>query len=385
MVVQNPARKPTKLISKDNVLILYTKSVMIINLFDLEKQFLNKLPEAIEGYYSSGARDEVTLQRNRSVFNEYELLPRFLRDVSDIDTSCSILGNEIDIPILIAPVAMQCMVHEEGEVATAKAAAQYKTIMTHSTIANKAIEEVGPHHDKLFFQLYFSKDQSFTEEMLKKSKELGYKAIVFTVDAPRLGTRERDERNSFTMPDHLTLGNFKGTKFEQFDKIDEHEGSSMKMHSDHLFNPALTFEIIPWIKETSNLPVLVKGILRPDDAQQALGYGADGIIISNHGGRQLDTAVPTLMQIEPIREQVGPEALLIVDGGIRRGTDVLKCLALGANAVQIGRPLLWGLQHDGQAGVELVLDILKKEFIESMILSGCKNLQEITRDLVVSR
>ena len=349
---------------------------MIINLFDLEKQFPVDLPEPIESYYSSGARDEVTLQRNRSIFNEYELLPRFLRDVSNIRTSCSILGNEIDMPILIAPVAMQCMAHEEGEVATAKAAHTHNMIMTQSTISNKGIEEVGLCHDKLFFQLYVSKDRPFTEEMLKRCKELGYKAIEFTVDAPRLGVRERDLRTSFKMPEHLGLGNFIGTKFEHGD---------IYTHSDHLFDPSLTFEAITWIKEISGLPVLVKGILRPDDAQQALGYGADGIVISNHGARQIDTAVPTLKQIEPIRTAVGPDALLLVDGGIRRGTDVLKCLALGANAVQIGRPLLWGLKHDGQKGVELVLDILKKEFIESMILSGCKNLQEITRDLVVSR
>ena len=184
------------------------------------------------------------------------------------------------------------------------------------------------------------------------------------------------------MPNHLTLGNFIGTKFEQFDKIEDYDGSSMNLHSDHLFDPSLTFDIIPWIKEQSGLPVLVKGILRPDDATQALNHGADGIIISNHGGRQLDTAVPTLKQIEPIRNTVGYEPLIIVDGGIRRGTDILKCIALGADADQIGRPLLWGLQYDGQKGVELVLNILKSEFAETMILSGCKNLSEITSDLV---
>ena len=355
---------------------------MIVNLFDLEEKFTKKLPKDIEGYYSSGARDEVTLKRNRTIFNEYELLPKLLRDVSTIDLKTSILGFDIDSPILIAPVAMQQMAHEDGEEATANAAKSFNTIMTHSTISNKSIKEIGPIHNKLFFQLYFSKDRDFTSQMLNDCKSLGYKAIVFTVDAPRLGTRERDERNSFKMPDHLTLGNFIGTKFEQFDEIEEYDGSSMNLHSDHLFDPSLTFDIIPWIKAQSGLPVLVKGILRPDDATQALNHGADGIIISNHGGRQLDTAVPTLKQIEPIRNTVGYEPLIIVDGGIRRGTDILKCIALGADAVQIGRPLLWGLQYDGKKGVELVLNILKSEFTEAMILSGCKNLSEITSDLV---
>jgi len=356
---------------------------MIINLFDLESKFSGNLPEDIEGYYSSGARDEITLKRNRSIFNEYEILPKFLRDVSHVDTSISVLDLKIDSPILLAPVAMQQMAHPDGEVGTALAAKKFNTIMTHSTISNFGINDVGPLHNKLFFQLYFSKDREFTKQMLLNCKKNSYKAIVFTVDAPRLGTRETDERNSFKMPKELKLGNFLGTKFENFEKIETYEGSSMAAHSDHLFDPSLTFDAIGWIKEISELPVLVKGILRPDDAQKAISYGADGIIISNHGGRQLDTAVPTLKQIEPIRNQVGKDATLIVDGGIRRGTDILKCIALGADAVQVGRPLLWGLNHDGQKGVELVLDLLNKELIETMILTGCKNIGEISRDLVL--
>ena len=356
---------------------------MIINLFDLEKKFSLKLPKAIEGYYSSGARDEITLNRNREIFNSYELLPKLLRDVSKINTSINLMGINIDSPILLAPVAMQQMAHDQGELGTARAAKNFNTIMTHSTISNYSLDDVGPLHDKLFFQLYFSKDRDFTKELLIKCKKNNYKAIVFTVDAPRLGTREADERNSFKMPSSLRLGNFIGTKFENFDDIEEYEGSSMAAHSDHLFDPSLTFDTIGWIKEISGLPILVKGILRPDDAQKAISSGADGIIISNHGGRQLDTAVPTLKQIEPIRNQVGKDATLIVDGGIRRGTDVLKCIALGADAVQVGRPLLWGLNHDGQKGVELVLDLLNKELIETMILTGCKNISEISRDLVL--
>ena len=358
---------------------------MIINLFDLEKKFSLKLPKAIEGYYSSGARDEITLNRNREIFNSYELLPKLLRDVSKINTSINLMGINIDSPILLAPVAMQQMAHQDGELATAKAAKNFNTIMTHSTISNYGLDDVGPLHDKLFFQLYFSKDRDFTKELLIKCKKNNYKAIVFTIDAPRLGTREADERNSFKMPSSLRLGNFIGTKFENFDDIEEYEGSSMAAHSDHLFDPSLTFDTIGWIKEFSGLPILVKGILRPDDAQKAISSGADGIIISNHGGRQLDTAVPTLKQIEPIRNQVGKEATLIVDGGIRRGTDILKCIALGADAVQVGRPLLWGLNYDGQKGVELVLELLNNEFIETMILTGCKDVSEISRDLVVKK
>ena len=354
---------------------------MIINLFDLEKKFPEKISEEIADYYGSGARDEITLNRNKSIFSEYEILPKLLRDVSAVNTSCNILGLEIDHPILIAPMAMQAMAHSDGEIATAIASKKSNTIMTLATSSNKSIEEVSPYNDKLFFQLYFAKNRKITEDMLAKCYKENYKAIVFTADAPRLGTREKDERNYFKMPDHLSLGNFKGTSFE---KYDDYEGSSMNMHSDHLFDPTLTFEIIPWIKEKSKLPVLVKGILRPDDAIKCFENGADGVIISNHGGRQLDTAVPTLKQIKPIRAAIGKDKLLIVDGGIRRGTDILKCLALGANAIQLGRPILWGLGHSGQAGVELVLDLLLKEFIESMVLTGCKNLEEITSDLITN-
>ena len=274
---------------------------------------------------------------------------------------------------------MQMMAHQDGEIATAKGARQFGTIMTQSTISNKSVEEVSPHHNHLWFQLYFAKDKTITIDMLRKVVDLNFKAIVFTVDAPRLGTRERDERNKFKMPDHLKLGNLIGTKFESFD---DYEGSSMNMHSDYLFDPSLTFETIQWIKDQTNLPVLVKGILRPDDAAQAMRSGADGIIISNHGGRQLDTAVPTLKQVAPIRNELGPDALIIVDGGIRRGIDIFKCIALGANAIQIGRPALWGLKYKGADGVHFVLDLLQKEFVETMVLTGCRCISDITNDLI---
>jgi len=351
----------------------------IINLFDLEELFEKNLPSPIAGYYKSGARDEITLKKNREIFNKYELLPKLLRDVSNIDTSVNVLGQNLKNPIILAPVAMQQMAHEDGEIASAKGAHSFGSAMTLSTSSNYSIEEVAGHNENLFFQLYFAKDRSITENMLKKTKEFGYKAIVFTADAPQLGTRERDERNNFKMPDHLSLGNFKGTILEKFD---DRDGSSMNMHNEVLFDKSLTFEIIPWIKEVSGLPVLVKGILRPDDASLCFKHEADGVIISNHGGRQLDTATPTLNQIEPLRKEIGKDKLLIVDGGIRRGTDILKCIALGADAVQIGRPVLWGLNYKGKEGVELVLDILLKEFIETMILTGCRNLNEITRDLI---
>ena len=351
----------------------------IINLFDLEKLFEENVPEAISGYYKSGARDEITLKRNREVFNSLELLPRVLRDVSNIKTNIKILNQELLNPIILAPIAMQQMAHNDGELASARAAQKYGCAMTLSTSSNKSIEDVGPLNSNLFFQLYFAKDRKITEGMLKKTKEYGFKAIVFTADAPTLGTRERDERNKFKMPSHLSLGNFKGTVFEKFD---DHDGSSMNMHNELLFDKTLTFETINWIKEISELPVLVKGILRPDDALKCIENNADGIIISNHGGRQLDTAVTTLKQIEPIRKELGDNKLVIVDGGIRRGTDILKCIALGADAVQLGRPILWGLNFDGQKGVELVINLLLKEFVESMVLSGCCDIGQITRDLV---
>ena len=351
----------------------------IINIFDLEKLFEENVPESISGYYKSGARDEITLKKNREVFNSVELLPKMLRDVSNIKTNVNILNQDLLNPIILAPIAMQQMAHNDGELASAKAAQKYGCAMTLSTSSNKPIEDVGPLNSNLFFQLYFAKDRKITEKMLRKAKDNDFKAIIFTADAPTLGTRERDERNKFKMPNDLELGNFKGTIFEKFD---DYDGSSMNMHNELLFDKTLTFETINWIKEISELPVLVKGILRPDDALKCFENNADGIIISNHGGRQLDTAAPTLKQIAPIREILGNDKLVIVDGGIRRGTDILKCIALGANAVQIGRPILWGLNYDGQEGVELVIDLLLKEFIESMVLSGCCNIDDITRDLV---
>ena len=260
----------------------------IINLFDLEKLFEENVPETISGYYKSGARDEITLKRNREIFNSVELLPKMLRDVSSIKTKIKILDQELLNPIILAPIAMQQMAHSDGELASAQAAQKYGCAMTLSTSSNKPIEDVGPLNSNLFFQLYFAKDRKITEKMLRQTKEYGFKAIVFTADAPTLGTRERDERNKFKMPSHLSLGNFKGTIFEKFD---DHDGSSMNMHNELLFDKTLTFKTINWIKETSGLPVLVKGILRPDDALRCVENNADGVIISNHGGRQLDLSL----------------------------------------------------------------------------------------------
>ncbi len=186
----------------------------IINLFDLEELFEKNLPSTIAGYYKSGARDEITLKRNREIFSKYELLPKLLRDVSNIDTSIEVLGLKLKNPIILAPVAMQQMAHVDGEIASAKGACSFGSAMTLSTSSNYSIKEVASHNENLFFQLYFTKDRSITESMLKKTKEFGYKAIVFTADAPQLGTRERDERNNFKMPDNLSLGNFKGTILE---------------------------------------------------------------------------------------------------------------------------------------------------------------------------
>jgi 4-hydroxymandelate oxidase len=287
------------------------------------------------------------------------LLPRMLVDVSERHMGTTALGEPVSMPILIAPTAFQGLAHPEGEVATVKAAGAAKTLMTLSTGSTFSIEEVmavatGP----VWFQLYLFKDRAISASLVKRAEVAGCKAIVFTVDVPLLGRRERDVRNQFKLPDGLAP------------------------YIASLLDPALTWKDIEWLTGITKLPVLVKGILRSDDALLAVNHGASGVIVSNHGARQLDTTPATISILPEIVDAVGGKVEVYVDGGIRRGTDVLKAIACGARAVFIGRPVLWGLASGAEAGVRYVLEMLRQEFDLAMALSGCPTLSSITRDLI---
>lgn len=361
----------------------------IINLFELEQAARTKMGnQSAWDYYASGAMDEITLRENRQSYERIFLSPRMLVDVSQRDLSTKVLGQKVDMPILIAPTAFQKLAHADGELGTIKAANRCGTIMCLSTLATSSIEEVGAQADNnLWFQLYVYKDREITKDLVARAKAAGAKALVVTVDSPLLGRRERDIRNRFTLPKGLTVANLSKAGLENLPKevpgnIKE---SGLAAYIASLYDESLTWKDLKWIAQLSDLPLLVKGILRADDAKRAIKCGAEGIIVSNHGGRQLDTAIPTISALAMIKDAVPKDFELFVDGGIRRGSDILKALALGARAVLIGRPILWGLAVAGSEGVELALNLLRKELDLSMALSGVSSLKEIKRDLLVDR
>jgi len=346
-----------------------------INISDYEALAQTRLDKPVWDYYFGGSGDELTLQANRAAFERIRLRPRFLVDVSTIDTRTTVLGIPVSMPILIAPSACHCMAHPQGELATARGAGAVDTLMVASTVATRSLEEIaeaatGP----LWFQLYVYQDRDFTASLVKRAQAAGYRALVVTVDTPHISKRERDIRNNFIVPPPpLVIANFRRQDTE----------NATNLLTTRIKNSAsLTWDLIPWLRSLTSLPILLKGILTAEDALLAVEHGVDGIVVSNHGGRQLDGAIASIEALPEIVEAIADRCEVYLDGGVRRGVDVLKALALGARAVLIGRPILWGLAVDGQAGVERVLKLLHGELEMAMGLAGKPTLASIDRSLV---
>ncbi|HLJ81199.1 MAG TPA: alpha-hydroxy acid oxidase [Ktedonobacterales bacterium] len=333
-------------------------------------------------YYRSGAEDELTLRANRAAFERIRLRPRVLVDVSVTDTRTTVLDIPVRMPILVSPTAYHGLAHAEGECATARGVGEAGTLMTASTMSNRTLEEIaaaatGP----LWFQLYVYKDRQVSERLVRRAEAAGYRGLVLTVDVPRLGRREADIRNGFGLPPHLSIANFAGT--EMADEPAQNPGASgLATYAHAMFDATLTWEALDWLRSVTSLPVIVKGILTGEDAALAVEHGAAAIIVSNHGGRQLDGALAGIEALPEVVETVRGRCEVYVDGGIRRGTDVLKALALGARGVLVGRPILWGLAVSGSAGVRHVLEILHSELELAMALAGRPTLASIDRSLV---
>lgn len=354
-----------------------------INLFEYQTLANQQLPPMARDYYASGSWDEITLRDNRAAFDRYKLRPRMLVDVSQRDLSTQILGQSLQLPILIAPMAFQCLAHPEGEIATAKAAATLGSVMVLSTLATKSMEEVANVRNQTpqWFQLYVHRDRALTRALVERAYAAGFQALCLTVDAPVLGKREKDIHNQFVLPPGMELANLSTLKDLEIPyKVDE---SGLFAYFVEQINPALTWADLEWLQSLSPLPVVVKGILRGDDAMRAVEHGAKAVIVSNHGGRQLDGAIASIDALSEVVEAVRDKVDVLVDGGIRRGTDVLKALALGAKAVLLGRPILWGLAVGGEVGVQHAIELLRDELDLAMALSGCANLQNIDTSLVV--
>lgn len=352
-----------------------------INLADYEIAAKQKLPQMAFDYYASGACDQITLYQNQQAYRQIFLKNRVLQDVSQCDLTTTLFGEKIAIPILIAPAAFQAMADPEGEIATAKGANACQTIMTLSTLSNKPVEEVVKATAfPVWFQLYVYKDRKATHDLIQRAELAGCKALVFTVDAPYLGKRDADMRNLFALPAGLIAANMEAAGAGE---VSRKLGTSGLMeYFIQKIDPALTWQDIDWLKSITTLPIILKGIGCAEDAKLAVECGVDGIIVSNHGGRQLDTVRSTIRVLPEVVEAVEDRLPVLIDGGIRRGTDVLKALALGAKAVLIGRPILWALAVNGSQGVQNVLTILKKELRLAMALTGCRTLAEINRNLI---
>lgn len=351
------------------------------NLLELEEMARGKMPGPAFDYIAGGSEDEVSLRRNRKAYHRWALRPRVLVDVSRRNTTATVLGERVSMPILVAPTAFHCLVHPEGEIATAKGTAAAGTIMVVSTIATKPLEEVAAAVEApRWFQLYSYKDRTVTKDLVDRAVKAGYRALCLTVDTPVLGRREKDERNAFTLPPGLGIANLKPVGLDGMPEAER--GSAFAKYVADLLDASLTWEDVDWLKSISPLPVVVKGILTAEDATLAVKRGVDGIVVSNHGGRQLDSTLGTLDALPEVVAAVKGRAEVYMDGGVRRGTDVLKALALGAKAVLVGRPILWGLSLGGADGVRAVLEHLRRELENAMALAGRASVAAIDRSLV---
>lgn len=349
------------------------------NIDDFQRLARDRMTPAAYDYYAGGANDEITLRDNREAFGRIKLQYRVLRDVSRRDISTTLLGHRLQMPVIIAPSAFHKLAHPDGELATVRAAGAAGTIMIVSTLSTTPLEAVaaaaaGP----VWFQLYVYKDRGITAELVRRAQAAGCSALVLTVDAPVIGRREKDVRNRFMLPNGVKAENLLpgGASSDLLD-------SGLAHAISELFDQSLNWRDVAWLSTLTEMPVLIKGIVHPEDARLAVEHGAAGVIVSNHGGRQLDTAPATIDVLPQIAEAVDGRLPIVLDGGIRRGTDVIKALALGARAVAIGRPALWGLAVGGQRGVEQVLEILRYEIDVALGLCGFTALDQLRPDLVV--
>jgi 4-hydroxymandelate oxidase len=348
-----------------------------MDVHDLEAQARAQLTGQAYDYFAGGADDELTLADNERSWEQLRLRPHVLRDVSVVQTSTTVLGEEVAAPVLVAPMAAQRLAHDEGEAATARGTAAAGTVMIASTISTVSLEDTAAAEPDAprWFQLYIRKDRGWAEELVLRADAAGYRAIVLTVDLPVLGRRRRDDRHPPGLPEGLRMANLPDAS---------EAGQWLAATARDDLDPALTPDDIGWLRSLTDVPVVVKGVLRADDARECVAAGAAGVIVSNHGGRQLDTAVTGVQALPEVAAAVGDRAEVYVDGGIRRGTDVVKALALGARAVLVGRPVLWALAVGGADGVRDLLLALQESTARAMALCGARSVEECTPDLVVT-
>jgi 4-hydroxymandelate oxidase len=362
--------------------VWYALAVDALNLRELEALAAARLDPAAYDYYRGGAGDEQTLRENEAAWARLRLRPRALVDVARVDVATTILGAPAAMPVLVAPLAYQRLADPEGECATARAAAAAGAIMAVSTLATTSLEDVAAAAPGAarWFQLYVFRDRGLSASLCARAEAAGYGAVVLTVDTPRLGRRERDLRNGFGLPPHLVNANFEGAIARG--SAAAGGGSGLARLGDAHLDDSLDWGAVAWLRAQTRLPVVIKGVVRADDARLAVEHGASAVVVSNHGGRQLDGSIATAEALPEVVEAVDGRCEVYVDGGIRRGVDVLRALALGARGVLIGRPVLWGLAAAGEAGVARVLGLLRAELELALALAGAPSVAQVDRTLV---
>ena len=351
-------------------------SPVIINLDELEQQARQHLDQASYDFVAGGAGSEQTLRANREAFQKISIVPRVLTGIKQVDTSTNLLGQRLSMPIYVTPMANQGVVHSLAEVGTAQGTNSAGTLFVTPTGSNKTMEEIAnaAKNCPRWFQLYFNKDPEVNKQLLSRAEKSGHSAIVLTVDLPVLGIRDRNVRNTFALPKDLNRPNVPSERFEAATRSLQSLTAGMK--------DELSWDDYEWTRKHTSLPILIKGILAPDDAEEASRRRVPAIIVSNHGGRQLDTSFGAIEALGPIVERVRGKTRILFDSGIRRGTDVFKALALGAEAVGLGRPVLWGLALYGADGVAAVLEHLRRELVNVMRLAGTPRLADVTSEYV---
>jgi len=337
-----------------------------LNVHDYERLAAELLEHATYGYFAGGAGDEATLADNTAAFGRWLLRPRVLVDVAEPSTATTVLGHDVALPVLVAPVAYQRLAHEDGELAMARAAAAAGTVMCVSTMSTTPPGEVAATGADCWYQLYVPRDEGRARDLVEQARDAGFRALVLTVDTPVLGRRERDLRSGFAVPPEVTVSFFG-------------RGGITPHGSFEDMSASVTWRDIERLASLGGLPVVVKGVLTAEDALLACEHGAAALVVSNHGGRQLDGVAATLDALPEVVDAVAGRIDVLLDGGVRRGTDVVKALALGARAVLVGRAPLWGLTVEGEAGARRVLELLRAETELALQLVGCRTPAELTR------
>jgi isopentenyl diphosphate isomerase/L-lactate dehydrogenase-like FMN-dependent dehydrogenase len=342
------------------------------NVADYERLAEEALDPAVFGYVAGGSNDEWTLRENVAAFGRWILRPRVLVDLTTTTSATTVVGTDVSMPVLVAPTAFQRLVHAEGEAATARGAAAAGTVFCQSTLSSLRPAELraAAPECRLWFQLYWSADREFVRDLLAEVAESGYAALVLTVDIPHAGRRERDVRTAFAIPPELPLPNFSPNLARP---VDSHTGLG------EIVDRTLTWRDLEWLRGACSLPLVVKGVLTREDAELACDHGAAAVVVSNHGGRQLDGVAASLDALPEVVDAVGDRAEVLLDGGVRRGSDVLKTLALGARATLVGRAPLYGLGAGGEDGVRRVLELLRDEVTLGLALLGCADPGAVAR------